>query len=90
MSRLPSDVIGETQATLFKQTLQLSHEQKDSAIYKHLMNCDGYKHITSLFKIDCEEFDEVSFKMNLWVHSLVVVTLRYHRYDRGSSPRGGI
>ena len=26
----------------------------------------------------------------LWAHSLVVVTLRYHRYDRGSSPRGGI
>ena len=25
-----------------------------------------------------------------WAHSLVVVTLRYHRYDRGSSPPGGI
>ena len=56
--------IGETQATLFKRTLQHSHEQKDSAIYKHLLNCNGYKHITSLFKIEYEEFDEVSFKIN--------------------------
>ena len=27
---------------------------------------------------------------NIWAHSLVVVTLCYHRYDRGSSPPGGI
>ena len=34
--------VGETQTTLFKRTPQHGHEQKDSAVYKHLLSCHGY------------------------------------------------
>ena len=56
--------IGETQCTLYKRTLEHGHEQKDSAIYKHLMCCHGYQHIMDLYKLDNDEFDEMEYRLN--------------------------
>ena len=44
--------IGETQCTLYKRTVQHAHEQKTSAIYKHLECCHGYEHIKSIHSLD--------------------------------------
>ena len=56
--------IGKTQCTLYKRTLEHAHEQKDSAIYKHLMHCHGYHHIMDLHKIDNDLFDDMEFQLN--------------------------
>ena len=56
--------VGETQCTLYKRTLEHAHEQKDSAIYKHLSCCHGYQHIKDLHKLDNDSFDDVEFQIN--------------------------
>ena len=56
--------VGETQATLFRRTLQHAHQQKDSAIQKHLSSCQGYEHMKNIFYIDFEEFDEIQYRIN--------------------------
>ena len=56
--------VGETQATLYKCTQQQGHEQKDSAVYKHLVSCQGYQHLTDIIKIDFDEFDDVEYRIN--------------------------
>ena len=60
--------MGETQCTLYKRTLEHAHEQKDSVIYKHLIRCDGYKHIVDLQKLDNEEFNDMEYQLNI-VHN---------------------
>ena len=37
--------VGEKQCRLHKRKLEHVHEQKDSAIYKHLLCCHGFRHI---------------------------------------------
>ena len=56
--------VGETQATLFRRTLQHAHHQKDSAIQKHLASCHGYEYMKNIFRIECEEFDEIQYRIN--------------------------
>ena len=55
---------GETQATPYKRTQQHGHEQKDSAVYKHLVGCQGYQHLTDIIKIDFDEFDDLEYRIN--------------------------
>ena len=56
--------IGETQTTLYKRTQQHGHEQKDSAVYQHLLSCHGYQHTTDIHKIHFEEFNDVAYRIN--------------------------
>ena len=73
-----ANYIGETQCTLYKRTLQHGHEQKDSAIYKHLTtSCQGYHHIEDIFKISNDQFDDVEFRVNQVRENTVIIGRAY-------------
>ena len=56
--------IGKTESTLFNRTKQHAWTQKDSAIYKHFGQCQGWDHIKGLLQCDGEMVDRMHLQMN--------------------------
>ena len=49
--------IGKTESTLFNRTKEHAWCQKDSAIYQHFEQCDGWSHIKGLLSMDDVDTD---------------------------------
>lgn len=66
--------IGKTESTLYNRTQEHAWSQKDSAVYKHFGNCDGWRHIKGLFNIDEEEITTKEQEIN--TRQLQITTVR--------------
>ena len=59
-----SSYIGKTENTLHNRTKEHGWNQKDSAIFQHLNDCEAWKDIADLFQIDGYQIDERQFRIN--------------------------
>ena len=50
--------IGKTETTIFNRTREHGWTQKDSAVFKHFRNCEGWSHIRGILECDAESVDE--------------------------------
>ena len=57
--------IGKTDNTLFNRTKQHGWSQKDSAIRKHFLECDGWKELVGLFEVEGDDIDTMQFQVNM-------------------------
>ena len=56
--------IGKTESTLFNRTKQHAWTQKDSAVFKHFDQCEGWAHIKGLLQCDTESVDQMRLQTN--------------------------
>ena len=56
--------IGKTESTLFNRTKQHAWTQKDSAVFKHFDQCDGWGHIKGLLQCDAESVNQMLLQTN--------------------------
>ena len=50
--------IGKTETTIFNRTREHGWTQKDSSVFKHFRNCEGWNHIRGILECDAESVDE--------------------------------
>ena len=57
--------VGKTDNTLFNRTKEHGWKQKDSSVFKHFNNCDGWKDIVAMFQTGGDnEIDVMQFQIN--------------------------
>ena len=70
--------IGKTESTLFNRTKEHAWSQKDSAIFKHFHQCEGWKHITGLLGMDEELIDTRELQINTVRDNIKVIRRADH------------
>ena len=70
--------IGKTESTLFNRTKEHAWGQKDSAIFKHFHQCEGWKHITGLLSLDEESIDKRELQINTVRDNIKVIRRADH------------
>lgn len=56
--------VGKTESTLFNRTMEHAWTQKDSAIYQHFHECEGWKHMVGIAECLGDPVDAKELRLN--------------------------